>query len=58
MSDEVTRRLSSTSGKWSAIDSQILDRSSDVFVIGAGAHQISEVPALRIPADSPGESVI
>lgn len=60
VSDEVTRRLSSTSGKRSANDSQILDRSSDVLVtgVGAGADQVSEVPALGIPADSPGESLI
>ena len=60
VSDEVTRRLSSTSGKRSANDSQILDRGSDMLVggVGAGAEQVSEVPALGIPADSPGESMI
>ena len=38
----------------------ILNRSSDVLFSGdgAGADQVSEVPALGIPADSPGESVI
>ena len=60
VSDEVTRRLSSTSGKRSANDSQILDRGSDMLVggVGAGAEQVSEVPVLGIPADSPGESMI
>ena len=62
VSDEVTRRLSSTSGKRSASDSEILDRSSDVLVTGDaagdGADQVSEVPAIGIPAGSPLESVI
>ncbi|XP_067027123.1 uncharacterized protein [Acropora muricata] len=60
VSDEVTRRLSSTSEKRSANDSQILDRGSDMLVggVGAGAEQVSEVSALGIPTDSPGESMI
>ena len=60
VSDEVTRRLSSTSEKRSANDSQILDQGSDMLVggVGAGAEQVSEVSALGIPADSPGESMI
>ena len=60
VSDEVTRRLSSTSEKRSANDSQILDRGSDGGVggVGAGAEQVSEVSALGIPTDSPGESMI
>ena len=38
----------------------ILDWGSDMLVagVGAGAEQVSEVPALGIPADSPGESMI
>ena len=60
MSDEVTRRLSSTSGDRNANDHQIPDQISDVPVTSdaAGADQISEVPAVGIPADSPGRSVI
>ena len=56
VSDEVTRRLSSTSGDRNDNDHQI----SDVPVTGdtAGADQILEVPAVGIPADSPGRSVI
>ena len=60
VSDEVTRRLSSKSGKRTA--SEILDRNSDVLVTGDaagdGADQVSEVPAIGIPVDSPGKSVI
>ena len=60
VSDEVTRRLSSTAGDQNANDHQIPDQISDVPVTGdaAGADQISEVPAVGIPADSPGQSVI
>ena len=60
VSDEVTRRLSSTDGDQNANDHQIPDKISDVPVTGdaAGADQISEVPAVGIPADSPGQSVI
>ncbi|CAH3042242.1 unnamed protein product, partial [Porites lobata] len=60
VSDEVTRRLSSTGGDQNANDHQIPDQVSDVPVTGdaAGADQISEVPAVGIPADSPGQSVI
>ena len=60
VSDEVTRRLSSTGGDQNANDHQIPDQISDVPVTGdaAGADQISEVPAVGIPADSPGQSVI
>lgn len=59
VSDEVTRRLSSTSEKRSANASQILDRGSDLLGgVGAGAEQVSEVSVLGIPADSPGESMI
>ena len=60
VSDEVTRRLSSPSGERNANDHQILDRSSDVLVTteAAGADQVSEVPAVGIPTDSPGQSVI
>ena len=60
VSDEVTRRLSSTSGDRNANNPQIPDQISDVPVTGdaAGADQISEVPAVGIPADSPGQSVI
>ena len=32
--------------------------TGDAAGAGAGADQVSEVPALGIPADSPGESVI
>ena len=47
VSDEVTRRLSSTSEKRSANDSQILDRGSDMLGgVGAGAEQVLEVSAL------------
>ncbi|CAH3118627.1 unnamed protein product [Porites lobata] len=45
VSDEVTRRLSSTGGDHNANDHHIPD-------------QISDVPAVGIPADSPGQSVI
>ena len=59
MSDEVARRLSSTSGKRRGSDSEILDQSSDVLVTGDaagdGADQVSEVPAIGIPADSTGD---
>ena len=45
VSDEVTRRLSSTSGKRSVSDSEIFDRGSDVLVTGDaardGADQVS-----------------
>ena len=60
MSDEVTRRLSSTSGDRNANDHQIPDQISDVPVIGdtAGADHILEVPAVGVPADSPGRSMI
>ena len=60
VSDEVTRRLSSTSGDRNANDHQIPDQISDVPVTGdaAGADQISEVHAVGIPADSSGRSVI
>ena len=60
MSDEVTRRLSSTSGDRNANDHQIPDQISDVPVIGdtAGADQILEVPVVGVPADSPGRSMI
>ena len=60
VSDEVTRRLSSTSGDWNANDHQIPDQISGVPVNGdaAGADQISEVLAAGIPADSPGRSVM
>ena len=60
VSDEVTRRLSSTSGDRNANDHQIPDQISDVPVIGdtAGADHILEVPAVGVPADSPGRSMI
>ena len=58
--DEVTGRLSSTSGDHNANDRQFPDQISDVPVTGdaAEADQISEAPAVGIPADSPGRSVI
>ena len=60
VSDEVTRRLSSTSGDQNANDHQIPDQISDVPVTGdaAGADQILEVPVVGVPADSPGRSMI
>ena len=60
VSDEVTRRLSSKSGDRNANDHQIPDQISDVPVTGdaAGADQILEVPAVGVPADSPGRSMI
>ena len=54
VSDEVTRRLSLTGGDHNANDHHIPDQISDVPVArdAAGADQISEVPAVGIPADS------
>ena len=60
VSDEVTRRLSSTSGDWNVNDNQIYDRSSEepVTVNAAAADKVSEVPAVGISTDSLGQSVI
>lgn len=64
MSDEVTKRLSSTNGDYNAAPVSVNPTNdheiSDVPVTGspAGADHITEVPVVGIPADDPVQSVV